>query len=176
MFSHPRTSPGVRRQEFLSDQGRVTPPPRRGPGRPRRAAPYRPGPSARPVRSTAGKGSQPLTAVLQDVAATGCSADGTTFAVLELLDASQSAQLALVTSETFGDIAFLQLLVGMELRLDASRLGLGVLPLAQQSKAVRQYLLDQLISRYRQAAAIGDDDTIAAEQLVVFMNQVMGGG
>jgi len=128
------------------------------------------------VRSPSGKGSQPLTALLQDVAATGCSADGITFAVLELLDSSQSSQLALVTSETFGDIDFLQLLVGTELSLDPSSPGLAVLPLAQQSKAVRQYLLDQLISRYRQAAAIGDDDTIAAEQLVVFMNQVMGGG
>jgi hypothetical protein len=112
---------------------------------------------------------------LQDVVTTGCSDDGTTFAVVDLRDATNASHLTLVTRQGFGDIEFLGRLRGIEVSLDPASAGIVLLPLAQQSPAVRQHLLDQLLSCYRDAVAEDRDPSTAVEALITLLEQVIGG-
>jgi len=126
-------------------------------------------------RRSGRQGASPRKALLQDVTYTGCSNNGTTFAVVELCDAGHCPYLTLVTGEGFGDIDCLELLRGTELSLDPASGGKVVLPLAHQSQAVLQHLLDQLLSRYRRAAAENRDATTATESLITLVQQLIRG-
>ena len=100
-------------------------------------------------RRSGRQGAWPRKALLQDVTYAGCSSHGTTFAVVELCDAGHASHLTLVTGEGCGDIDCLELVQGTELSLDPASGGKVVLPLAHQSQAVLQHLLELLLIRGR---------------------------
>jgi hypothetical protein len=168
MLNHSWTSMDVQRQECLPAKGRSASPSRSRPAQRQRHG-------ARPARRSGAKGARPLTALLHDVAVTGCADDGTTFAVLDLRDAAQRSRLTLVTHQGAGEIQFWELLRGTQVSLDPNGDAITVLPLAQQNQAVLQRLLEQLLLRYRSAHQEDRDCAAAAESLIGLLEQLISG-
>jgi hypothetical protein len=92
--------------------------------------------------------------------------------VVHLVDSAGKAHLGLVTSDRFGDISFLELFTGTTVSLNSAGLGMDMLPLAQQGRAVLHHVLDQLLSRHRSVVVSGEDDTIAREQISSLLTQL----
>jgi hypothetical protein len=92
--------------------------------------------------------------------------------VVHLLDSAGKAHLGLVTSDRFGDISFLELFTGTTVSLNPAGLGMDMLPLAQQGRAVLHHVLDQLLSRHRSVVVSGEDDTIVREQISSLLTQL----
>lgn len=168
MLNHSGTSEDILGQECLPAVQRSASCSRSGSSQRRRRAVQR-------RRRSGRQGAWPRKALLQDVNYTGCSNNGTTFAVVELCDAGHASHLTLVTRQEFGDIDVLELLRGTEISLDSDSRGMVVLPLAQQSESVLQHLLEQLLSRYRRAAAENRDATTATESFIAQLVQLIRG-
>jgi hypothetical protein len=174
MLNYPRTSQDVLRQESLPAQGRQRLSHQSDTGlHPELAAGCGSRPQPRLSLQIASHGAQPRKALLQDLAANGCAADGARFAVLELLDENHNQHLTLVTSESFGPINLLELLCGTEINLDPLSSGINVLPLALQSKSVLHHLLDQLLKRYKRAIESTEDSNGAGELIAAFLGEII---
>jgi len=173
MMNHPRMSLGLELQESLPVR-RPTGCCRGRTARRRRRAPS-PGPCicCRTRRLPLQRGLRPITALLQEVVISSCAADGTTFAVIHLVDPAGQGHLRLVTSDRFGEIGFLELLTGTTVNLDPAGPGMDLLPLARLGPEAHQHVLDQLLAAHRRVVTSGRDDTFAREQISAFLNQLV---